>query len=213
MLLAFGEYELDTRLYELRRNGEPVPVEPQVFNLLSYLVQHRDRIISRQELLDHLWTGKVVTDSTISSRIKAARKAIGDSGDEQNCIATYHRRGYRFVAEVNELKPDMGKGRPASAGEQARQFTPHHDRPSLAVLPFAYSHGNNEIAWKAEVLSEDISILLARIPGFLVISRNSAAYYRGREFTISQIGRELGTDYILEGSVWEAGDRLRVSVQ
>lgn len=212
-MLVFGEYELDTRLFELRRNGELVPVEPQVFNLLTYLAQHRDRIISRQELLDHLWTGKVVTDSTISSRIKAARKAIGDSGDEQNSIATYHRRGYRFIAEVKEERANVEKGRPAQVKEQTRQFTPHHDRPSLAVLPFAYSHGNNAIEWIAEVLSEDISILLARIPGFLVISRNSTAYYRGREFTISQIGRELDTDYVLEGSVWEAGDRLRVSVQ
>jgi len=217
VLLAFRDCQLDTRKGELRRGGELIQVEPQVFNLLVYLAQHRDRIISRQELLDYLWTGKVVTGSTINSRIKAARQAVGDSGSEQNCIATFNRRGYRFVAEVEEVKLDVdvsGAGeRPATLVDPARQFTPHHDRPSLAVLPFAYSQGNDAIGWTAEVLGEDISIQLARIPGFLVISRNSAAYYRGREFTINQVGRELGTDYVIEGSVWEAGDRLRVSVQ
>lgn len=213
MLLNFMDCQLDTRKGELRRDGELVPVEPQVFNLLVYLAQHRDRIISRQELLDYLWTGKVVTGSTINSRIKAARQAVGDSGTEQNCIATFNRRGYRFVAEVEEAEQDTQAARPVPSGDISRQFTPHHDRPSLAVLPFAYSMGNQSIAWVAEVLGEDISILLARIPGFLVISRNSAAYYRGREFTINQVGRELDTDYVIEGSVWESGDRLRVSVQ
>lgn len=213
MLLAFRNCQLDIRKGELRRNGEPISIEPQVFNLLVYLAQNRDRIISRQELLDNLWTGKIVTGSTVSSRIKAARKAVGDSGEEQHCIATYNRRGYRFVAEVEEIKPGGNEVWPGSASDLARQINPHHDRPSLAVLPFAFSYGNDGIAWTAEVLSEDISIQLARIPGFLVISRNSAAYYRGREFSISQVGRELDTDYVVEGSVWETGNRLRVSVQ
>ena len=213
MLLVFRDCQLDTRKGELRRDGELVSIEPQVFNLLVYLAQHRDRIISRQELLDYLWTGKVVSGSTVNSRIKAARQAVGDSGSEQNCIATFNRRGYRFVAEVEEIKTDTDAARPVSSSDLNRQFTPHHDRPSLAVLPFAFSQGNETINWMAEVLGEDISILLARIPGFLVISRNSAAYYRGREFTINQVGRELGTDYVIEGSVWEAGDKLRVSVQ
>ncbi len=213
MLLIFGGYELDTKLFALRRDGRPTPIEPQVFNLLVYLAQHRDRIVTREELLDTLWAGKVVTESTLSSCIKAARQAVGDSGEEQNCIATIHRRGYRFVAPVEEREPVNGKDVDGSSSPTSHQPTRQHDRPTLAVLPFAHSQGNDAIAWTAQVLSEDISIQLARVRGFLVISRNSTAYYRGREYTISQVGHELGTDYVVEGSVWETDKRLRVSMQ
>ncbi|MEA3275984.1 MAG: winged helix-turn-helix domain-containing protein, partial [Pseudomonadota bacterium] len=232
MRMTFGAYELDTALFELRRNGEPRPMEPQVFDLLVYLARHRDRIVSRQELLDELWAGRVVTESTLSSRIKAARYAVGDDGRSQNCIATFNRRGYRFVAEVREQSKAADPGPVADswdggllrsgavAGSEdagaaclfPRQPALYPDRPSLAVLPFSHSHGNDAIAWTADVLGEDISIQLARIPGFLVVSRNSTERYRGREVGIRQIGRELGTDYLVEGSVWESGKRLRVSV-
>jgi TolB-like protein len=204
MLLVFNEYELDTDLYELRRNGQVCPAEPMVFDLLAYLAKHRDRIVSRQELFDELWAGKVVSESTLNGRIKEARQAIGDNGRQQESIATISRRGYRFVADVDESRQDNAV---------SNQDTPVYDRPSLAVLPFAYSHGSDAIAWTAEMLIEDISIQLARIPGFLVVSRNSTARYRGHEFSISQIGRELNADYVIEGSVWETGNRLRVSIQ
>lgn len=232
MHLSFGKYELDAANFELRHNGQTQPVEPQVFDLLVYLASQRDRIISRQELLDQLWAGKVVSESTLSSCIKAARRAIGDDGHSQRCIVTLNRRGYRFVAAVEEHQEQcILNANHHPDGELLRQVaiksseeiggaclfpvTPETfpDRPSLAVLPFAYSHGNNTVAWLAEVLSEDISIKLARIPGFLVISRNSMAQYREREVSITQIGHELGTSYIVEGSVWEIGNRLRISVQ
>ena len=102
MLLTFRDYELDTRLFALRCGGQVCQVEPLVFNLLTYLAQHRERIVTRQELMDTLWAGKVVSDSTLGSCIKAARKAVGDNGEVQGCIATVHRRGYRFVAPVEE---------------------------------------------------------------------------------------------------------------
>jgi len=203
MVLTFGDYELDSDCRELRQAGSPCPLEPQVFDLLVYLASHRDRVVTRQELLDELWTGKVVTESTLNSRIKAARQAVGDSGQSQHTIATVHGRGYRFVADVGS-EPSVSSNALAP---------PHQDQPTLVVLPFAHNPGSESVAWLAEVFSEDISIGLARIPGFVVISRNTAAYYRDREFTIDQVGRELGTDYVVEGSVWEIGSRLRVSVQ
>jgi TolB-like protein/tetratricopeptide (TPR) repeat protein len=213
VLLIFRGCELDTRLFALRCDGRSRPIEPQVFNLLLYLAQHRDRIVSRDELLEALWAGKVVTESTLSSCIKAARQAVGDSGQAQNCIATIHRRGYRFVAAVEEREPETIVEAGGPIPRTTRLPTAHEDRPTLAVLSFAHNDGDDAIAWTAQVLSEDISIRLARIPGFLVISRNSTAYYRGREYSISQVGHELGTDYVVEGSVWEIGNRLRVCVQ
>ncbi|MEJ2107868.1 MAG: winged helix-turn-helix domain-containing protein [Acidiferrobacteraceae bacterium] len=212
MLLKFGENELDTGLCELRVGGQRRPVEPQVFDLLVYLARNRGRVVSRRELLDELWAGKVVTESTLSSRIKAARQAVGDSGQAQQCIATVHGRGYRFVAEVEVLEGGS-VDTAVPLGAIAQGLSPSADRPTLAVLPFSFNAGSKSIEWLAQVLTEDISIQLARIPGFVVISRNSSGWYRGREYTIGQVGRELGVDYVVEGSVWELGDRLRVSVQ
>jgi len=79
---AFEEYELDTALYELRREGGPCHIEPQVFDVLAYLIQHRDRVVTKQELLDRVWSHSFVTEATLTSRLKAARKAVGDSGRE-----------------------------------------------------------------------------------------------------------------------------------
>lgn len=98
MIYAFGPYELDTRVFELRHRGEVRAVEPQVFNVLAYLAEHRDRVVSKVELLEKLWPDRVVSDATLTSRLKAARKAVGDDGKAQNVIRTIHGRGYRFVA-------------------------------------------------------------------------------------------------------------------
>ncbi|MBV9493472.1 MAG: AAA family ATPase [Acidobacteria bacterium] len=100
MIYAFGPFELDTRVFELRHRGAVVAVEPQVFNVLAYLAEHRDRLVSKEELLEKLWPDRFVAETTLTSRLKAARKAVGDDGKAQNVIRTVHGRGYRFVAEV-----------------------------------------------------------------------------------------------------------------
>ena len=103
MIFAFGDYELDTRVYELRHAlGGPRPLEPQVFDVLAYLVQHRDRVVSKDELLEKLWPDRFVSETTLTSRLKEARKAVGDTGRDQTVIRTHHGRGYRFVAPVEE---------------------------------------------------------------------------------------------------------------
>ncbi len=100
MHTAFGEIELDLAGHEVRRAGEVVPVEPQVFDVLAYLVTHRDRMVPKTELLDEVWGDRFVSESALTSRIKAARRAVGDNGRDQRVIRTVHGRGYRFVAEV-----------------------------------------------------------------------------------------------------------------
>ena len=102
MTLSFGDYEIDVERRELRRAKTPVHVEPQVFDLLVYLVQNRDRVVSKDDLIASVWGGRIVSDSTLSSRINAARKAIGDSGEDQRLIRTLHRKGIRFVGAVRE---------------------------------------------------------------------------------------------------------------
>jgi DNA-binding winged helix-turn-helix (wHTH) protein len=105
VIYRFGDCELDERRQELRRGGDPCHLEPQVFAVLAYLVRHRDRMVSRTELLDEIWGSRFVTDSALASRVKAARRAVGDSGRDQRVIRTLHGRGYRFLAPVTAQSP------------------------------------------------------------------------------------------------------------
>jgi DNA-binding winged helix-turn-helix (wHTH) protein len=105
VLLAFDDVQLDLALVELRRSGLRVPLEPQVFHVLAYLVAHRDRVVSKEELLDNVWGGRLVSETAVASRVKAARQAIGDNGQSQRLIRTVHGRGYRFVGSVSEIAP------------------------------------------------------------------------------------------------------------
>src|SRR4029450_5851646 len=102
MIYVFGDYELDTRLYELRRAGQPCKLEPQVFDVLAHLIEHRDRVVTKHELLHNLWPNQFISEVTLNHRLMEARKAIGDSGRAQRCIKTVHGRGYRFIAGVQE---------------------------------------------------------------------------------------------------------------
>jgi DNA-binding winged helix-turn-helix (wHTH) protein/pimeloyl-ACP methyl ester carboxylesterase len=106
MLYRFGEFELDLSAFELRVGDVAVPMEPQAFDVLAYLVSNRDRVVSKQELMDQVWGDRFVTEAAVTSRIKQARRAIGDDGDAQRLIRTLHGRGYRFVASVTSVASD-----------------------------------------------------------------------------------------------------------
>jgi DNA-binding winged helix-turn-helix (wHTH) protein len=99
-------FTLDTDDYSLTRNGINHAIEPQVFDLLIYLIENRNRVVTREELLERLWHGRIVSDSAINARLKEARKAVGDTGKQQRVIKTIHRRGYQFIADVSEMSGD-----------------------------------------------------------------------------------------------------------
>jgi TolB-like protein/Flp pilus assembly protein TadD len=200
----FAEYALDTDRRELRRGAALVALEPQVFDLLNHLVRHRDRVISKDELLATVWQGRIVSDSTMFNRINAARGAIGDTGEQQRLIKTLPRKGLRFVGAVQEA-------RAGAAVDEARLPLPA--RPSLAVLPFANMSGDPDQEYFADGISEDLITGLARIRWLFVIARNSSFVYKHRAVDVKQVARELGVRYVLEGSVRRAGDRLRISAQ
>ncbi|HEX6425485.1 MAG TPA: AAA family ATPase [Acidimicrobiales bacterium] len=129
--VRFGDAEVDVRLVEVRRGGEPQPVEPQVFDVLVHLIRHRDRVVSKEELLDEVWGDRFVSESALTSRIKAARQALGDNGRDQRIIRTVHGRGYRFVAEV---EPEAAAGTvPAPAGAPAPLVEREADLAALAA--------------------------------------------------------------------------------
>src|SRR5215831_2488219 len=105
MQYRFGDYTLDTRRCELHRTGTRIKLRPKVFDVLHYLIAQRDRVVSQQELLEHLWPQQFIGDATLKSCIKEARQAVGDTGQAQRLIQTRHGRGYRFVAAVEEGEP------------------------------------------------------------------------------------------------------------
>ena len=148
MHFRFGDFEIDAARQELRQAGAPVHIEPQVFDLLVYLVQHRDRIVSKDELIETIWHGRVISEAALSSRISAARRALGDNGNDQNLIRTLHKRGFRFVGEVEEGSPPVAVAagpsplpQPLAAHDAVKlvpsaELLPLPDKPSIAVLPF-----------------------------------------------------------------------------
>jgi adenylate cyclase len=206
---------------EVRRGDRLVAVEPQVFDVLVYLIRHRNRVVSRDDLLEGIWGGRIVSESTLSSRVNSARGAIGDSGDRQQWIRTIARRGFRFVGEVGERdSPGVSTADPrlveqdASPATSASRTPPQlPDRPSVAVLPFANMSGDPKQRYFADGISDDIITELSRFSELFVIARNSSFQYKAQAVDVRQVGQELGVGYVLEGSIRRAGKRVRVTAQ
>jgi TolB-like protein len=218
MKFLFADHTLDIDRRELRRGSEPIAVEPQVFDLLVYLVQNGDRVVSKDDLIASVWGGRIVSNSTLTSRINAARKAVGDSGVEQKLIRTIPRKGLRFVGTVctqpNGVKPTHAAG-PASdeIHEQSHPALPLPDRPAIAVLPFINMSGDPEQEYFSDGISEDIITALSKLRWFFVIARNSSFIYKGKAVHMKQVAEELGVGYVVEGSVRKGGDRVRITAQ
>ena len=218
MQFLLADHSLDTGRRELRRGFELVAVEPQVFDLLVYLVRNHDRLVSKDDLIASVWGGRIVSDSTLSSRINAARKAIGDNGEDQRLIRTVARKGFRFVGTVR-LQPDgavsaYGTGSPLDEShERTPAELPLPDRPAIAVLPLTNMSGDPEQEYFSDGISEDIITALSKLRWFFVIARNSSFLYKGKAVHLKQIAEELGVRYVVEGSVRRGGDRVRITVQ
>jgi TolB-like protein len=202
----FGDYRLDTERRELHHGATPVAVEPQVFDVLVHLVENRNRVVAKDDLIATVWGGRIVSDSTLISRINAARRAVGDNGDEQRLIRTVPRRGVRFVADV-QTRPFPR----AAAETRARAGGLGSERPTIAVMPFLNASGEPEQKYFADGISEDIITTLSRLRWFHVISRNSS--FACEAMHIRRIGEALGAGYLVEGSVRKSGDRVRITAQ
>jgi TolB-like protein len=206
----FEDYTLDTEKRELHRGADAVQITPQVFDLLDYLIRNRERVVSKDDLISSVWNGRIVSDAAVTTRLNAARNAIGDSGEEQRLLKTFARRGVRFVGQVQEERgdaaPDQGAGLP-------KYSLTLPARPSVAVLPFVNLSLDPEQEYFADGVVEDITMALSRFHWLFVIARNSSFTYKGRSVDVRQVGRELGVRYVLEGSVRRAGNRLRIAGQ
>ena len=190
MLYHFEDFALDEDRRELRRGSELLRVEPQVFDLLCYLICNRERVVSKDDIVSSVWQGRIVSDATLSSRINAVRSALNDSGEEQRLIRTIMRKGIRFVGTVQE-----GQGTQAQiAAENPAHGLSLPDRPSIAVLPFDNMSGDPEQDYFADGMVEDIITGLSRIKWLFVIARNSSFTYKGRAVDVTKV--EIGRAHV-----------------
>ena len=199
MQFAFENYVFDPDRRELSCGSEPVAIGPQAFDLLAYLLRNRSHVVSKNDLIDAVWGGRIISESTLTSHVNAVRTAIGDSGEEQRLVRTVARKGYRFVGEVSETEPREPLSLP--------------DRPSIAVLPFLNLSGDPAQDYFVDGVVEDIISALSRMSWLFVIARNSSFTYKGRAVDVKQVGQELGVRYVLEGSLRKAANRVRITGQ
>ena len=207
MRYLFEDCALDTDRRELRRAADLVAIEPQVFDLLVYLIQHRDRVVGKDDLLAAVWRRRAISESALFNRINAARTAIGDTGERQKLIKTLPRRGVRFVGDVREEENGL------AVAQQHKPAPGVTDKPSIAVLPFSSLSGDPEQDYFIDGVVEDIITALSRNRAFFVIARNSTFTYKGKAVDTKQVARELGVRYVLEGSVRKSGNRVRMTGQ
>ena len=198
MVIEFSNCELNTASRELRRDGELVPLEPKTLDLLTYLIDNRDRAVAKDELQDAIW-GTIVTDTALTRAIMKLRKAVGDTIDDARIIKTVRSFGYRFVAEIQ-----------SPAGVNTEQLP---ERTGIAVLPLENMSGDPENNYFGDGIAEEILNLLAKIPPLRVASRTSAFAFRGSHKSAGEIAMALDVDILLEGSVRRAGNRVRITMQ
>jgi len=211
MIFRFGIHTFDPERLELCSNNQQVSVQPQVFSLLVFLIRNRDRVVTKDEIIDKVWDGRIVSDATLNNRINAARSALGDDGKKQSIIRTFPRRGFRFIAEVAEDEAFQ-----VSTRHSARDEIPLSGsaiRPTIAVLPFNNLSGDPEQNYFSDGITEEFITALSHIRQFFVIARNSTYSYKDNSPDVRQVAKDLGVRYILEGSVQKSGDRIRISVQ
>lgn len=216
MQFHFASHVLDADLRELSRDGVPVAVEPQVFDLLILLVENRERIVTKDDLIEKVWDGRIVSESTLTSRMNAARKAVGDSGRTQGMIRTIARKGFRFVGEVREVSQGTSQGTAQDAAAESAAGSrplPALDRAAIAVLPFTNMSGEAEQDYFSDGISEDIITALSKLRWFYVIARNSSFVYKGKPVNLKDVGEQLGVGYVVEGSVRKEGERVRITAQ
>jgi TolB-like protein len=209
LLVKFDNFTLDSARRELRGGLGAIHVEPQVFDLLFYLAQNPNRVIGKDELIEHVWKGRVISDAALNSRINSARRAIGETGEKQTFIRTVPRHGFLFAADVTTSSPALASN--TTAVEPGGLKLP--DKPSIAALPFQNLSGDPEQDYFADGIVEEIITGLSRIKWLFVIARNSSFTFKGHAANEKQVGHELGVRYVLEGSVRKASDRVRISAQ
>ncbi|PVH27804.1 winged helix-turn-helix domain-containing tetratricopeptide repeat protein [Pararhodobacter oceanensis] len=207
MAWQFGDYRLDPKGFELALRGETVHAEPQVLELIIHLVRHRSRMVSKDEIANTIWPDRIVSDASISSRIRSARQALGDDGRNQALIRTIHGKGFRFVAEVTETAPAQPI-QPSPAADKGEL-----SRPSVAVLPFRPLGAAPDLAILAEAIPHEIIQALSRLRWLAVIARGSSFRFRQSQNEPELVGTALGAGYVLSGVIEGLSGAVAVAIE
>lgn len=207
--ILFDDFALDIGTAELRRGNKAVSIEPQVFDLIRFFAENPGRLLSRDDLIEGVWGGRIVSDAAISTRINAARNALGDDGKAQRMIKTIPRRGFRFLADVRaEVR---SKSPPLRTPAPTDVFPPLPERPSIAVMPFENLGGDAQTGALADGLRIDIQNALIKVSGLFVIAIGSANAVAG--LPEDAAARRLGVQSLFKGQVRRAGTTVRFSAQ
>jgi DNA-binding winged helix-turn-helix (wHTH) protein/tetratricopeptide (TPR) repeat protein len=208
MIYQFGEYELDLATFELRAGGKVCSLEPQVFALLALLVENRERLVSKDEIMEKVWDGRAVSDATVASRIKSARQVLGDDGKSQRFVRTIHSQGFRFVADVRAsrgprvfLSGNASDAKVVHSVDTASQHVDRTSRPSIAVLPFRLIGDGGRFAPLAIALPAELITELSRLHWLFVTARGSSFRLRTSDTEFCEIGRVLRVRYCLWGTI------------
>jgi TolB-like protein/tetratricopeptide (TPR) repeat protein len=212
MIYRFAHYELDVDRVELRRAGVRLSVEPQVFAMLRLLIENRDRVVTKDEIVEKVWNGRFVSDSAVSSRVKSARQAIGDDGRAQTLIRTVHGIGFSFVADVAEIGPPSASVSSAEC-ELDVGDTVKHARPSIAVIPFSLVGATQPAFPIAEALPHDLITELSRLHWLFVIARGSSFRFKSKDLSLDDVRQRINVRYCLTGNVEVSGTMMVVSVE
>ena len=216
MIYEFEKFELDTDTLELRHEGVARSLEPQVFELIKFLIINRRRLVSKDGLQEHVWKGRFVSDSVINSRVSTARALLDDDGKAQRLIKTHHRQGFRFIGDVTEQP--AGQLHSRVAGQNALGLPPDDlptpsVKPSIAILPFHLVGIAGPHLAIADALPYEIISELSRMRWLKVIARGSSFRFREIDPNIVSIGQALGVRYCLTGTVEITGRHINVIVE
>jgi TolB-like protein/DNA-binding winged helix-turn-helix (wHTH) protein len=238
-MVEFGRFRVVPHRRELLADGQPIKLGGRDFDVLIALIEASGTVVSKDELLSRVWTGRIVEENTLQGAISGLRKAFGADRD---LIRTVAGRGYQFTGEICTRPAGVPGAAPAAAelarrltnlgesvferiGREEEAGTPEAvsthvervpalpDNPSIAVLPFANMSGDPEQEYFADGMVDEIITALSRIRWLFVIARNSTFTYKGQAVDVKQIGRELGVRYVLEGSVRKASNQVRITGQ
>lgn len=210
-VLSFDDFELDTSRFELRKSGERIALEPQVFDLLVFLVSNHARTVTKEEVFQAIWGDRIVSDAALSGQIKAARRALDDNGASQRMISTVHGRGFRFLRPVNDLRARPAESDPEQAANDT--LAAIGKRPSVAVLPFTNQNRDPDEDYFADGISEDIITALSKNRWLTIVARNPSFAFRNSTESIRTIGEKLAANYLVTGTVRKAATRFRITVQ
>jgi adenylate cyclase len=222
MRFQFDDFTLDTDRFELARAGTVIRAEPQVIELLALLVENSQRMVSKDEINDKVWRGRVVSESALSSRIKTARQLLDDDGRLQRYIRTVHKRGFRFVGDAKVAGAERPAAQVPVAPELGHEVSGNASSPvgtlvtarsAVAVLPMVNLSQDPAQDYFADGVTTDIISRLSRYRWLDLIARNTAFGYKGKSFDVRDLRAALAVDYVVEGTVQRGGERVRIGVQ